>query len=99
MQPLQCGATDCLVYDVFASTGGRTPRLSGRGYGFTSKEGDLVVDLSRIESPPTPIYPVKPTKPVRQRHTPPRRAPQQKKDNSQDGDEKHQDRRRIDEFA
>lgn len=58
-----------------------------------------MVDLSRIENPPTPIYPVKPTGPVNQRHAPPRRKSKQKKDNSQDADEGSQDRRRIDEFA
>ncbi len=58
-----------------------------------------MVDLSRIEIPPTPVYPVKPARPVKERHSPPRRTPQQDRDNPQDGDDGNQDRRHIDEFA
>ena len=58
-----------------------------------------MVNLSRIENPPTPVYPVNPTRPVKERHSPPQRTPQQDKDNPQDRDEGNPDRRHIDEFA
>lgn len=58
-----------------------------------------MADVNRISNPSTPVYPVRPGKPVKEQESPPHRSPQGGKDDSSVDDKDPQDGSKVDEFA